>query len=309
MLTLLIPTKNHGIYLESLLSSVIFAPGSPVTKLIVYNDGSTDNTAEILARYSGDARVRVLEGDGPSVGVLGGYQKMCPQIDTPYMTMLASDDLFYPEKLALLFQEMLRTNAKMAFGKYQILENGQLSNLSHPGWQARRYKPNCDFEALIGFDHYVFCGIYKTDALPRHGSNGFMFDLTLSKLVGADGLGEFRGQDWALALDMAVAHPGEICFVDDYIAVFRKVANQLSSDSVYVHTGRSAFEMALLIVKFLSDYSLRAKLKSEPYFHQSVKNLFYAKFGGITEAAKQTSNFQQIYKPMILAADTILNNM
>ncbi|WP_406850963.1 glycosyltransferase family 2 protein [Herbaspirillum huttiense] len=308
MLTLLIPTKNHGIYLDNVLNNVVFAPASPVTQLFIFNDGSTDNTAEILARHAGDKRIRFFEKSS-SVGVMRAYQEMYPQIETPYMTMLASDDLFFPEQMARLFEETARRNADLGFGKYKILENGQYSDLQHPGWQGRRFKAGCDFEAMMGFDHYVFLGIYKTASLPKHGADEFFLDLSLNKLAAADGLGEFRGQDWNLALEMALAHPDGIYFLDEYVGAFRKVANQLSSDVTYVHTGRAVFEMGILILKYFSDYGLRQKIKREPYFHQAVKNLFYAKFGGVTEQAKQSSNFQEIYKPMILAADTILNNM
>lgn len=136
-----------------------------------------------------------------------------------------------------------------------------------------------------------------------------MFDLMFSKLVVVDGLGEFWGQDWVLVFDMVVVYFGEICFVDDYIVVFCKVVNQFFSEFVYVYMGRLVFEMVLLIVKFFSDYFLCVKFKSEFYFYQFVKNLFYVKFGGIMEVVKQIFNFQQIYKLMIFVVDIILNNM
>ncbi|QJQ00937.1 glycosyltransferase family 2 protein [Herbaspirillum rubrisubalbicans] len=308
MLTLLIPTKNHGIYLEHLLANVVFGPGSPVTNLLIFNDGSTDNTAEILSKYANDKRVRIMGGTS-SIGVMLAYQQMYPLIETPYMTTIATDDLFYPEAMARLLEATVRNDACMGFGKYQILEDGNLSDLQHPGWHGRNFKRSCDFEALMSYDHYVFLGIYKTDALPQYGLTRFPYDLSLNRLAAADGLGEFRAQDWSLALDMAIAHPDRICFVDEYCGVFRKVANQLSSDAIYVHTGRAVYEMALLILRHLSNYELRQRIKSEPHFHVSVKNLFYAKFGAVTEEAKNSHNFQQIYKPIILAADTILNNM
>lgn len=308
MLTLLIPTKNHGVYLDNLLSNVVFAPQSPVTQLFICNDGSTDDTAAILSKYSGDSRIRVFENPS-SIGVMRAYKVMYPLIETPYMMMLASDDLFFPDQLAKVFEETVRRDAYMGFGKYMILEGEQLTDLHHPGWQARNFKENCDFEALMGFDHYAFLIILKKEFLPRHGPNSFLFDLSLNRLAAADGLGEFRAQDWNLALEMAIAHPDKVYFLDEYCGCFRKVANQLSSDAVYVHTGRSVYEMAMLILKHFSDYKLRQQIKNEPYFHTAVKNLFYAKFAGITESEKQSRNFQEIYKPIILAADTILNNM
>lgn len=308
MLTLLIPTRNHGIYLDNLISNVVFAPGSPVTQLFICNDGSTDDTAEILAKYAGDKRIRLFE-NSPNIGVMATFQVMYPHVKTPYMMLLASDDLFFPEQMAKVFEETVRRDAYMSFGKYMILEGDQQTELHHPGWQGRRFKEGADFEALIGFDHYAFLIIFRKEFMPKHGPDGFFFDLSLNKLAAADGLGEFRAQDWNLALEMSIAYPDRIFFLDEYCGCFRKVANQLSSEEIYVHTGRATYEMAVLILKHFSTYELRQRVKNEPYFHTAVKNLFYAKFAGITETAKQSRNFQEIYKPIILAADTILNNM
>lgn len=308
MLTLLIPTKNHGIYLDHLIANVVFDPKSPVTQLYVCNDGSTDNTAEILAKYAGDKRVRVFENT-TSVGAMGAYEIMYPLVTTPYLMLLASDDLFFPEQLAKVFEETVRRDAYMGFGKYMILEGDQQSELAHPGWQARNFKQGCDFEALMGFDHYAFLIIMRTGTLPKHGASEFLFDLSLNRLAAADGLGEFRAQDWNLALEMAIMHPDRFYFLDEYCGCFRKVANQLSSDHIYVHTGRALYEMALLILNHLSTYELRQRIKSEPYFYTAVKNLFHAKFNGITEVEKRSKNFNEVYKPIILAADAILNNM
>jgi len=308
MLTLIIPTKNHGIYLENLLENVVFSGSSPVTQLFICNDASTDNTAEILAKYSGDKRIRLFE-NATSIGAMRTCEMMFSLVETPYVMMLASDDLFFPEQLAKVFEETVRRDAYMGYGKYMILEGEQLTELNHPGWQARRFKPGCDFEALMGFDQYTFLIVMRKEFLPKHGSGEFLYDLSLDKLVEADGLGMLRAHDWNFALEMAIAHPDRIYFLDEYCGCFRKVANQLSTDSIYVHTGRAVFEMGLLILKYLADYELRQRIKNEPYFHTATKNLFYAKFAGVTEAEKQSRNFQEIYKPIILAADALLNNM
>src|SRR5450830_74962 len=107
MLTLIIPTKNHGIYLENLLANVVFSGPSPVTQLLICNDASTDNTAEILARYSNDKRIRIFENT-TSVGAMRACEMMFPLVETPYVMMLASDDLFFPEQLAKVFEETVR---------------------------------------------------------------------------------------------------------------------------------------------------------------------------------------------------------
>lgn len=310
MLTALIPTKNHGIYLDNLITNVLFANESPVSQLFICNDGSTDNTAAILEKYSGDTRIRVFQ-NSPSIGAIASYEAMYQHVETPYVMFMASDDFFFPEQLAKVLEETIKRDAYVGFGKYMILEGDHQTELHHPGWKARQFKEGADFGALMGFDHYAFLctTVLRKDFLPKHGASGFPFDLTFNQQVAADGLGEFRGLDWNLVIEMASAYPDRFYFLDEYCGCFRKVANQLSSDNIYVHTGRAVFEMALLILKHFSTYDLRQRIKNEPYFHEAVKSLFYAKFQGVSEAEKQSRNFQEVYKPLILAADSILNNM
>lgn len=310
MLTVLIPTKNHGSYLDELISNVIFADKSPVSRLLICNDAATDDTAAILEKYVGDERIRVFT-NSESIGAMASIVSMYQYVETPYVTFTASDDFFFPDKMADLLREIVRTDAYVGFGKYVILENGHTTQLQHPGWQARSLPGADEFCSLLGFDHYAFLctTILRKEFLPQHAGERIPYDLSLNELVRADGLGEFRGQDWNVLLEMARDYPDKIYFLNEYCGCFRKVASQLSSDEIYVHTGRAAFEMAILLLRYLGDYTVRKRIKKHAGAQQAIKNLFYAKAGMITETAKQTENFIEIYKPMLLAADTLLNNM
>lgn len=310
MLTVIIPTKNHGSYLDNLITNVIFADQSPVTNLLICNDGSTDDTAAILEKFSGDERIRVFHNE-KSKGAVGSVVMMYAHVTTPYVMFLASDDYFFPEKIAQLFDGMVKNDAYVGFGKYVIEDGAQIVELNHPGWQARRQAGADEFCSILGFDHYTsfIVAIVKCEALPKYGSDNAPWDLSLDRIANADGLGEFRAQDWNLALDIAKKFPDRFYFLDEYCGCFRKVASQLSSDDIYVHTGRAAYEMAVLILRHLQDYELRKRVKNSEYFRTAIRNLFYAKAGQISDAAKQGHNFVDIYKPMLLAADALLINM
>lgn len=310
MLTVLLPTKNHGSYLENLISKVLFAENSPVSKLLICNDGSTDDTAAILSKFSEDNRIRVFQNE-KSIGAIRSVVMMYAHVETPYMMFLASDDYFYPDKIAKLLDEMVRQDAYVGFGKYVIEDGQQIVELNHPGWQARLQPGADEFCSILGYDHYTsfIVTIIKCSSLPRYGIENSPWDLTLDDIVKADGLGEFRAQDWSLALDIACDYPDRFHFMDEYCGCFRKVASQLSADDKYVHTGRAAYEMATLILKHLQDYELRKRIKRSDVFRNAIKNLFYAKVGQISDATKSGHNFNEIYKPVLLAADTLLTNM
>lgn len=310
MLTTLVPTKNHGIYLDNLLGNVILHPQSPVAQLLICNDGSTDDTAAILSKYAADPRVRIFENKS-SIGAMASLMTMYQHVQTPYVSFMSSDDFFYPAQMARLLREVVEKDAYFGFGKYTILDGEQVTELQHPGWRARHMEGADDFRALLGFDHYAFLctAIFRKEQLPRHGARELPYDLRLDGLVNVDGLGEFRGHDWNLALEMAIAYPDRIHFLDEYCGTFRKVASQLSSDELYTHTGRGAYEMALLVLRHLSNYPLRRRLKEAPAFMTAVQNLFYTKFSQMTPEARESRNFHEIYKPVLLAANALLSNM
>ena len=59
--SIIIPVYNIGKYLEKCLDSVI-AQTFPDIEIIVVNDGSTDNSPEIIARYADkDPRIVVID--------------------------------------------------------------------------------------------------------------------------------------------------------------------------------------------------------------------------------------------------------
>lgn len=67
--SILIPARNEAENLQRLLPSLLEQTYSPV-EIIVYNDASTDGTAEILTSFA-SPQLHVLQGDGPPPGWLG----------------------------------------------------------------------------------------------------------------------------------------------------------------------------------------------------------------------------------------------
>ena len=61
MITILISTYNHAHYLPIQLASII-RQGASVSRIIVVNDGSTDDTADVLAKIQ-------LNESLPSIGL------------------------------------------------------------------------------------------------------------------------------------------------------------------------------------------------------------------------------------------------
>jgi glycosyltransferase involved in cell wall biosynthesis len=93
--SVIIPTYNRGWILREAVESVL-AQDFEDFELIVVDDGSTDNTREILAAYGND--IVVLEQNNR--GVSAARNRGIAGASAPLIAFLDSDDLWKPQKLS-----------------------------------------------------------------------------------------------------------------------------------------------------------------------------------------------------------------
>lgn len=102
--TVIIPCRNHGQYLagaiDSALAQVIVQPDGhqiPVPmEVIVVDDGSQDDTSEVLDRYEG----RVLRLWQKHRGVAAARNLGLLRATSDFVSFLDADDVIYPGKIA-----------------------------------------------------------------------------------------------------------------------------------------------------------------------------------------------------------------
>jgi glycosyltransferase involved in cell wall biosynthesis len=88
-------------------------------EIVVVNDGSTDATAKILERYRGRLRIVNQENRGAAAARNAGIAYS----NGEYLAFLDSDDLFLPEKLAVMTAALGRNPAaSLAFSEYGFMD-------------------------------------------------------------------------------------------------------------------------------------------------------------------------------------------
>ncbi len=101
-LSVLIPARNEERNLERLIPSLL-AQDYPDAQFVLYDDGSTDGTSDVIARFSGDERLLHLTGDGPAPGWVGKvhalYQATHHATGERYLFLDADTDLRGPGAL------------------------------------------------------------------------------------------------------------------------------------------------------------------------------------------------------------------
>jgi glycosyltransferase involved in cell wall biosynthesis len=99
VVSVVIPTFNRATFLPLAIDSAINQSHQPI-EVIVVDDGSTDNTAEVMARrYGADRRIRYLQQ--PNAGVAAARNHGIRAARGEYVALLDSDDAWYPWKLEL----------------------------------------------------------------------------------------------------------------------------------------------------------------------------------------------------------------
>jgi glycosyltransferase involved in cell wall biosynthesis len=94
--TVLMPVYNGADYVSVAIDSVLLQDNVN-TRLIVFNDGSTDATSEILSKFT-NKNVTVLTSQ-KNIGYVHALNQMLSHVRSPYIARLDADDIAKPNRL------------------------------------------------------------------------------------------------------------------------------------------------------------------------------------------------------------------
>jgi GT2 family glycosyltransferase len=119
-ISVIIPTHNRAALLHEAIQSVL-EQQSVDLELIVIDDGSTDDTADVAARFRSDGRLRYLQQ--ARQGRSRARNQGAHLASSPYMAFLDSDDRFLPGALAAHSHTLTEARAPgLAIGGYEIVD-------------------------------------------------------------------------------------------------------------------------------------------------------------------------------------------
>lgn len=101
---------NYARYLPEAVESLLVQE-TPFDDIVVVNDGSTDDSMQVLTRYRD--RIRVL--DIPNGGQLGACRAGLAAVTTDYVYFLDADDFARPHLLTTVLAQLSGTPVKMQF--------------------------------------------------------------------------------------------------------------------------------------------------------------------------------------------------
>jgi glycosyltransferase involved in cell wall biosynthesis len=93
--SIVIPAYNHARYLDEAVESVL-EQDYPAVELVVIDDGSTDNTREVLQKYAGRFQILRQDNSGQAATLNRGWQLASGDI----LGYLSADDMLRPRAVA-----------------------------------------------------------------------------------------------------------------------------------------------------------------------------------------------------------------
>jgi len=166
--TVYIPTYNYGRYVAQAVDSVL-AQTLDDWELIVINDGSTDNTSEVLDAYRDNTRIRIIDQKNKGLNVTNNIALRLAK--GKYITRLDGDD-YMDENLLLILSNTLDTRPDVALvypDYYHVDEGGEVIEI------VRRKKIDDEVQ-LLDLPAHGACTMFRKDLLREIG--GYIEDFT-----------------------------------------------------------------------------------------------------------------------------------
>lgn len=150
-IVVLLSTYNGEKYLEEQLQSIIIQENVEV-ELVVRDDGSTDNSIEIVKKYTD------LYTTGKNIGYTNSYIKLISEApNAEYYALADQDDIWFPEKLSAAIEFIKHSDNTRpilyACGRLE-LEDGNV----HKPKITRKYK-NKGFSGFLNGYHMQACSM------------------------------------------------------------------------------------------------------------------------------------------------------
>lgn len=164
LISLIIPVYNVQDYLEECLDSVLLQDYGNF-EVVVVNDGSTDNSREILENYERrDSRIRVI--DQRNKGLAGARNTGVATACGDYIAFVDSDDYVTPEYLSAMAANAITHDADVSICGRAIDSNGYCVHHVRSGFSGRPLGPAEAFRALnsySSFDMSMWGKLFKAD--------------------------------------------------------------------------------------------------------------------------------------------------
>lgn len=137
--TVLMPVYNGARFLREQIYSIL-AQQCVETRLVILDDGSTDNSFELATELATKDDRIILVDRQPNAGLIAAVERLLTYVDTPYFAMSDQDDVWDPDKLHRSIAALDRTQTTLVYSDVRIIDyEGTILENSY--WTSRAIRP------------------------------------------------------------------------------------------------------------------------------------------------------------------------
>jgi alpha-1,3-rhamnosyltransferase len=205
LVSVIVPCFNHADHVRETIESV-WAQSYPAVELIVLDDASGDRSAEVVEAARAERKFLFVRNE-ENLGLNGTLERGLSFAKGEFVSLLASDDLMLPNKVAEQVEWLLDNEADGVFstgflqypdGRREALQSGHLVKLFSDGTILRYVQTNDTHGPLVQ------SGLFRTEMIRSL----------------APVRREFKSDDWALTIRMLETY--RIGFLDRGVFVYRQ---------------------------------------------------------------------------------------
>lgn len=209
LVSIITPMFNSKRYIENAITSVINQDYQD-WEMIIVDDGSTDNSKEIVKKYEvKDKRIKLIIQE-KNAGVVEARNRGIREANGRYLAFLDSDDIWHTTKLSRQIEVMTKKDIAFCFSSYEIMnDNGELSG------KVIKVPDTVNYRELL-----------KGNII---GCLTVLIDL---QKVGNIKMPNIRHEDYATWLSILSNHNLTAYGLDTSLAYYRRANNSLSSNKL-----------------------------------------------------------------------------
>ena len=238
LVSVIIPAYNAAKYIEDTLASVI-AQTIQDFEIIVVNDGSTDNTKEILDRIAA-SDIRINSIHKSNSGVSDTRNIGMEQAKGQYLAFLDADDIWHPQKLEKQINILRLLESNWCFTDCDTIDEfGNLMNRN----LSKNPNQGSHFEELLTWNTESFVGVMSSLMVDRAFCDTIRFN---------PGISSPADRDFVIQL----AKKSNAKYIPESLWQYRILTNSMSRNSSKV-----ADDMIKMYEDYTDDFYGTKKLK------------------------------------------------
>ena len=257
LISVIIAAYNTARYVGEAIDSALAQTYSPI-EIIVVDDGSTDNTQEVLAAYSDRITILRQENSGSAAARNAALEAARGE----FVAVLDSDDVWMPDKLErqmALFETCPEIDFVFANSQHMDEDGNEVHVFSG------RMPPPVDYRKEVMKDGYLLVGDWHA-ALAYHNfipQPTIVVRLPVIRAAGGYDARQWISQDYRLYWNL-ISHGASFGFIDAVLMKYRRHPTQVTKNSVRYFQYRTAGLKDILAktkgISHATRYNLKCRL-------------------------------------------------